>query len=122
MDHLVLNDLEDLELDMDLDVEQPLNMNLVQQLAEGFAQPAILGVDEREEVIRNEEYYEITVPAYSGSQFQREFRMQRPTFEVSIMYLIYLLFIYYTIIYIYLKKYTKICMKLRRKMSPNRLF
>lgn len=43
-------------------------------------------IEERERVVPNENYFEVTIPNYSDLQFREHFRMSRQTFQVNVKY------------------------------------
>ncbi|CAG9841114.1 unnamed protein product [Diabrotica balteata] len=57
-------------------------VDIAVDLAEPLLDLAELFPAERPEITRNENYYEVTIPNYSDTQFQEHFRMSRETFEV----------------------------------------
>lgn len=68
--------------------EDDFNPNLMLNLVEQLVEPAHYDdLPIREDVVRNDGYFENTVLNYSDEQFRQHFRMSRETFQVSIYYL-----------------------------------
>lgn len=69
-----------------------LNMNIVRHIVDNLIQPNdenyIRPRQRRAAKTRNAEYFELTVPTYTGDQFKEHFRMTRLTFEVCTKFLI----------------------------------
>lgn len=40
-------------------------------------------IQQRPRIVRNENYFEVTIPTYSDVQFREHFRMSRQTFQVN---------------------------------------
>lgn len=61
-----------------------VNINVIGAVAE-FGHPLFdedLLPLQREEVVRNQDYFETIIPLYSNQQFREHFRMSRETFNV----------------------------------------
>lgn len=76
---------------MDMDVvlfaalDNSLDMDLVRLIAEDVCRPLPndLHMQREEQKVRNENYYEETIPRYTNDLFIEHFRMSRASFEVS---------------------------------------
>ena len=56
-------------------------VHLALDLAEPIHQENLVP-QQRNQVTRNENYYEVTIPRYTDFQFREHFRMSRPTFQI----------------------------------------
>lgn len=82
--HLKAKYLNFMKMDIFFFGDDEINLNLVLHAAEQVVEPLNLdNLEERQQIPKNANYFEETVPNYSDAQFQSHFRMSRNTFNVS---------------------------------------
>lgn len=68
-------------------VDDGVDMNAVMNVADNLGRPLpMLQIENREERVRNANYFETVVPNYTDIQFYEHFRMSRGTADVSSYY------------------------------------
>lgn len=73
----------DIELELFED-DNEMILNIINAVAnENLPQvEAFLHIEGRNEVVRNQDYFEVIIPRYTDFQFREHFRMSRGTFQV----------------------------------------
>lgn len=74
---------EDNMLFLMLQEDAGIDFNNVLNVIEELAQPLPDEINERQNVVRNRNYYEATIPHYTDIQFKEHFRMSRASFAAS---------------------------------------